>query len=223
MNPMDWLPGRCLACDLPTPSGQGDLCVQCYGELPWCREVTEPIPGAALVLGALHYQGAIRDWIHRLKYHHGLAQGRVLGHILRDAISAHYLPRSAQLGLPDHGLQRPQALLPVPMPRSSWLRRGRNQASVLAGPVARALGIPIVHTLARRRRKQADQHTLSASERRALLATAFELNGPPPDRIAIVDDVLTTGATCSALTSALLAAGAREVHVWCLAVTPAPQ
>ena len=222
MNPLHWLPDRCLACDLPGAPNRRDLCVQCYGELPWCEVVAEPIPGATTVLAALHYQGGVRDWIHSLKYHNGLVQGRVLGQLLADAISARYLPRSRRLGLPDSGYTLPQALVPVPMPRSRWLRRGRNQAEVLARPLSHLLGIPLRPGLATRPRKGADQHTRSAIERRDLLADAFVITSKLPERIAIVDDVLTTGATCAALTAALLGAGCREVHVWCLAVTPAP-
>lgn len=217
------LPGRCLACDLPTPASRGGLCRQCYAELPWCRSVDDPDPAATVVLAALHYQGAARDWIHRLKYRDGLVEGRVLGSILRDAVRAHYWPNRQRLGLPNTGLALPQAVVPVPMPRSSWLRRGRNQATVLATPLTRELRLPLAESLARRPHKQADQHTLNAADRRLLLADAFIITQTPPRRVAIVDDVLTTGATCAALTAALLAAGAEEVHVWCLASTDAAQ
>ncbi|MFK7916135.1 MAG: ComF family protein [Pseudomonadales bacterium] len=222
MNPLHWLAGRCLACDLPTQPTTGDLCTQCYGELPWCEQVAEPIPGAVLTLAAVDFQGGVRDWVHQLKYRNGLVQGQVLGQVLTAAVSAQYRPGRRRLGLSDRSLRLPQAIVPVPMPRSSWLRRGRNQASVLAAPVARALNIPVLHRLALRPRKSADQHTLSATERRSLMGTAFVIKAQPPERVAIVDDVLTTGATCAALTRALRAAGAREVHVWCLAATPAP-
>ena len=222
MNPLHWLPGRCLACDLPTPAGTRDLCNQCYGELPWRSQVVEPVAGAKVTLAALDFQGGVRDWVHQLKYRNGLVQGRVLGQVLTATVCARYAPHSQTLGLSDSGLQCPQALLPVPMPRRSWLRRGRNQASVLAQPLARALKTPMLPALAQRPSKGADQHTLNATERREVLASAFRIKSAPPDSIAIVDDVLTTGATCAALTTALLAAGAREVHVWCLAVTPAP-
>lgn len=214
-----WFPGRCLACDLPTPAGQPDLCRQCFSDLPWCSTVAAPDPAARQVLAAVYFQGTVRHWVHRLKYHGGLAEGRVLGQILTTSITAQYLPRSRLLGTPAPWLQPPAALVPVPMPASSWLRRGRNQATLLAQPLARALSIPIAHQLVSRTHKRVDQHTLGAAERAQLRSDVFRVLARPPRRLAIVDDVLTTGATTAALTRALLQAGAQEVHVWCLAYT----
>lgn len=215
-------PGRCLACDLPTPPERGDLCAVCHADLPWCEAPSETVEGAVVTLAPLYFQDGVRDWVHRLKYHGGLVEGQVLGQVLGQAVRAHYLPLAAELALPPPWRALPTAILPVPMPARSWLRRGRNPATVLARPCARALGLPVLETLVRCAPKAASQHQRSRAERQLAMTDAFSLHGLAPKRIAIVDDVLTTGATCRALCRLLRQAGCTEVHVWCATHTPAP-
>ncbi len=220
MNPLRWLPGRCLACDLPTLSNNRDLCSICYADLPWCEAVPESLTPAQRVIAPLYFQGGVRDWIHRLKYQRGWVEGQVLGAVLADAIAASYLPDVAQFGLPPPWQQPPTAIVPVPMPPLNWVLRGHNPATVLARPVAKRLRLPILETLVHRAPKQQDQHSLSRAERQQSMRNAFSVIAEPPAQVAIVDDVLTTGATCQALSQALMEAGCAEVHIWCSAYTP---
>lgn len=105
------------------------------------------------------------------------------------------------------------ALLPVPLHRWRHATRGFNQALELARPLARGSGLPLLR-IARRVRPTRPQSGLSAAERRRNLRGAFALTRPLPCRHPlIVDDVLTTGETCSRLARVLLAAGARDVSV----------
>jgi ComF family protein len=100
--------------------------------------------------------------------------------------------------------------------------RGRERGHVPAAALARALGatwrLPVERLLVRRdgSRRQAG---LQRSERRANVRGAFEALASAPPRVAIVDDVYTTGATASACATVLRHAGARRVEVVCLART----
>jgi ComF family protein len=110
-------------------------------------------------------------------------------------------------------LRHADALLPVPLHRWRHAARGFNQALELARPLARRSGLPLF-TITRRVRRTRPQTGLSAAERRRNLRGAFVLTRPLPCRHPlIVDDVMTTGETCSQLARALLAAGAEDVSV----------
>ena len=99
-------------------------------------------------------------------------------------------------------------------------RRGFNQARELASVLSRHTGVPSVN-VASRIRATPPQRGLDARERRRNLTNAFcvsrNLEGAS---VAIVDDVLTTGASADALARALKAAGASRVSIWCCARTP---
>jgi ComF family protein len=118
-------------------------------------------------------------------------------------------------------------LVPVPLHwRRRW-QRGYNQAELLARELLhRQPGLAtagLADKLLRRTRATPGQSGLHAAQRARNLHGAFTVKGRCDNlRIALVDDVLTTGATVSEAASTMLAAGAREVHVWCLARTPAP-
>jgi predicted amidophosphoribosyltransferase len=80
------------------------------------------------------------------------------------------------------------------------------------------LGLPVEHRLARRIRETEEQAALPAIVRAANVRGAFEVRSrAPPPRVAIVDDVLTTGATAAALAQALGRAGCSHVEVWAVA------
>ena len=110
-------------------------------------------------------------------------------------------------------LRHADALLPVPLHRWRHAARGFNQALELARPLARRSGLPLL-TITRRVRRTRPQTGLSAADRRRNLRGAFALTRPLAYRHPlIVDDVMTTGETCSQLARVLLAAGAEDVSV----------
>jgi ComF family protein len=146
--------------------------------------------------------------VQRFKFAGDLAVGRWLGQRL-----AHRVRKDT----------RPDLLLAPPLAIARLRERGFNQAYELAKTVGRALDLPVARRGLARRRDTAPQPGLGRTARRANLAGAFEcrldLRGR---RVAIVDDVLTTGATADALGDTLRRAGADAVQVWVVARTPEP-
>ena len=121
------------------------------------------------------------------------------------------------------GLPRPDLLLPVPLAKRRLRERGFNQAGMLGRWLGSQLGVNCDERILARTRETPAQQRLDAKARRHNLRQAFavtrELKGK---HVAIVDDVLTTGATAQAIAQALRRAGARRVDVYCLARTPKP-
>ena len=115
--------------------------------------------------------------------------------------------------------------MPVPLHRTRHFSRTFNQAELLALHLGRELGIPVYGRLLVRNRRTAAQSGLDAAARRRNLRGAFRLAAsrerlPPGCHLAVVDDVLTTGATLNELARVLRKAGAAEVAGWVVARTP---
>ncbi|WP_212758191.1 ComF family protein [Usitatibacter palustris] len=120
--------------------------------------------------------------------------------------------------------RRPDLLLPMPLAAARLRERGFNQAHELARIVGRALGIRFAAG-ATRIRATAPQSGLDRPARERNLRGAFRVAGGVGMQgrsIAIIDDVLTSGATASSLAVALKSAGAERVDAWVVARTPGP-
>lgn len=114
----------------------------------------------------------------------------------------------------------PDALVPVPIHRSKLAARGYNQAQVLAEGIGRLLGIPVISDFLIRSRKTAAQKALGRESRQDNIRRAFECDmtkynsdyiGTQLVRIALIDDIFTTGTTMENCTLALMRAGVKEV------------
>jgi ComF family protein len=149
------------------------------------------------------YQGLLREAVHGLKYGRRRGLAPPLGELLA---------RRLEPVLPEWW---PDVVLPVPIHWSRRLRRGFNQAEMLADEVARIAGLrPDYSALARIRRTRS-QVGLSGDARRRNLSGAFRVRYPAAvagRSILLVDDVYTTGATLAECGRALRAAGARAVY-----------
>lgn len=125
----------------------------------------------------------------------------------------------------EEGLPRPDALLPVPLARKRLRERGYNQAAMLAGWIGKHMEIPVDERQLLRIKETPAQQGLDARARKRNLQGAFALRNPAALRgkhVALVDDVLTTGATANGIARLLVDAGAARVDVYCLARTPRP-
>ena len=221
-----WLfPNECLLCQQQIPAEQ-DFCSPCETTLPYrhraCPRCAAALPAsaaAAAICGACHknppiftqsyalfsYQAPIDKLIQQFKYNKKLYLARTLGQMMARTMT-------------DIDLQRPDVLLPVPLHRQRLRQRGFNQALELARPVARELGIPLDPWLAIRHKATAPQASLSPKERYRNVRGAFQVKKDVSGlKIAIIDDVMTTGHTVNAVAQALLRSGAAEVRVWVLA------
>ena len=199
IDALPWIDPACPGCALPLPAGVGGFCAAC---------ARRPRPWAAAYC-ALRYAAPADRWVQRLKYRHDLAAARRLGWLLAQ-------------GVRHAGMNAPELVIPMPLHRARQRERGFNQADEIARALAREWRLPVAASAARQLHPTGDQTGLSAAERRRNMRDAFTAD---PRRVrdrhvAIVDDVLTTGASCEALCAALHAAGAGRVQVWCCARTP---
>jgi ComF family protein len=131
------------------------------------------------------------------------------------------------LALSAAGGPLPQALLPVPLAAPRLAERGYNQAWELARRLGAAWGLPAWSDVLSRPLDTAHQAELGREARLSNLRSAFLVEPRQRARVqgahlALVDDVMTTGATVGQAAAELLRAGARQVDVWVLARTPAP-
>ena len=159
------------------------------------------------VLAPFVLRPPLEHYIYGLKFAGRRSFGRACGQLLaQDAFSRR---------------SRIDALVSVPLHAERLLQRGYNQALEIARSVSHELRLPILRSGVVRARATLPQTTLSAEARRTNLRAAFvvrrELRGL---RLAIVDDVITTGATVNAFALALRAAGASYVEAWAVARTP---
>jgi ComF family protein len=135
------------------------------------------------------------------------------------------LARALTAAVRSDGAVLPDCVLPVPMSSRRLAERGYNQAWELARRVAAALSLPASASLLLRPADAAQQIELGRTERLRNLRNAFMVDPARRAtlrgrRVALVDDVMTTGATAHAAAEALLRAGAAAVDVWVLARTP---
>ncbi len=112
----------------------------------------------------------------------------------------------------------PQAILPVPLHVQRLRERGFNQALEIAKPIARYFKLPLIKTAVVRHKLTTPQTTLSKSQRQTNLHQAFRLKHPLSfHHIAILDDVITTGATIQSLIHCLKQSSIERIDVWAIA------
>lgn len=148
------------------------------------------------------------DWlIRQLKFHARMPHIKVLSGLLQ-----HHLVQI--------GADPPEAIIPVPLHPDRQRRRGFNQALEIARPLARYFGVPLAAGLCERRLDTVPQSELPAKRRASNVRNAFHLRGSlDAGRVAIVDDVMTTGATANELAGLLKRYGVEHVQIWVLART----
>ena len=145
----------------------------------------------------------------------------------RDFACGHVLGREMLAVLQRIDPPMPDLIVPVPLHRLRLISRTFNQADLLARFVGREIGVPVHSQLLSRQRRTRAQSGLQLVERRRNIRGAFR-SDRRIDRIvsqrhvALVDDVMTTGATLSECAKMLTRAGAASVSVWVAARAPPP-
>ncbi|MEK7412806.1 MAG: ComF family protein [Planctomycetota bacterium] len=107
----------------------------------------------------------------------------------------------------------------IPVPPSPGRRPGPHLATACARWAAHQLKVPCLHIL-RCTRHAREQHRLSRADRARNVSGLFTCRGTAPERVLLVDDILTSGATASAAAAALRQAGARHIIATFLCRTP---
>ena len=221
------VPNLCPACGVRLSAELGEPCAECLAG--WRPHAEPRCPGCGghldnalkfcgeclrmeearpwdLAVSAAPFAGGIRDQIHRFKYQGATALARPFGRRMREAWER-------------FGGAPPDAVVPVPLHWWRELRRGYNQAELLAREIAAPWGVP-VENLLRRRRWTRQQARLPFHARQKNLQGVCAPRGPEAAagrHLLLVDDVMTTGATLAAATETLRRAGAQQISVLTIA------
>jgi ComF family protein len=219
-------PAACVGCsaEIESPGG-ASICEECLRLLPLfygatCERCGAPVPGQrprkrchtcgntklsfdeTIALG--QYDGPLREWLLRMKD----GRGDTLALAIADLVAQRQAERLAAL--------RPDVVVPVPMHWRRRLMRGTNSPAVMAERLAGHLRLPHANDLLRRTRYTVPQFSLPPSKRPANVRGAFAVRPGyhlHQARVLLVDDILTTGSTCSQAARALKQGGAESVVV----------
>ncbi|KFF50705.1 hypothetical protein GY26_00180 [Gammaproteobacteria bacterium MFB021] len=217
------LPGYCAFC-YARLAGDLPWCADCDDDLPWnvaaCERCAEPLPSAYdnhrcgrclqrppafdAAWVPLRYEGELIRLVQRFKFSADPRAGTLMVELLVHAMGA-----NAPCG---------ERLIGVP---GSWTRtreRGFDPVAWLGGSLAARWQLP--RLAAQRQRDSSSQRGLDRAARRRNVKDAFVIEGPLPESVLLLDDVMTTGATLEALALACRRAGARRIGVVALARTP---
>jgi len=223
-------PPLCIACKSLKADASADFCATCDESLATlaaslaCPKCAAPMPdGSACpfchgngiypfeqIVALGPFREPLRKMVHEMKYHHRWP----LAEALADRMLK--LPRIAHL------LDQTDVLIPTPLHWSRHIRRGYNQANSLAHRLGRhRKNLAVIPAIVRLKRTSAQTTVRSRADRAANLRFAFALLRPGEitgKRIALIDDVLTTGSTLKAAASAIKDAAPASISAIVLAV-----
>ncbi|MEE8341629.1 MAG: ComF family protein [Candidatus Neomarinimicrobiota bacterium] len=180
------------------------LCKRCFStiEPTWLEDWIDKLrfsDGIDEVYSAWYASGIINDLIHNIKYHDQPRLGEELGYRMADEI-------------PIDELGQIDLITAVPLNSVKSRERGYNQSEWICRGLAKAWNIPLQNNLLKRIKNTETQTDLSNTERQQNMKNAFvSIESIDSLSIAIIDDVITTGATLSACAVELKKSGARKV------------
>ncbi|WP_395168234.1 ComF family protein [Piscirickettsia salmonis] len=216
-------PYHCVFCQAHTENH--DICPYCLDDLPWiqaaCARCAHPLPAHQDYCGncistppPFHYSHSLLEFnwqaqflIYQLKYQKNPAYAKLLAQLFIYRIKITHLP---------------DALLAVPLHQGRLKQRGFNQSQLITNQLAKHYQIPIIQPIKRIKNTQS-QTGLNKKQRENNLKNAFQITqtiSKNLSHLAIIDDVLTTGATISELSQLLIHhTGIEKISVWTLART----
>ena len=217
-------PRQCVVCGRKLGVQEEEICIYCESGLPLTRyssrvhnpmadrinllierhrEDSEQEPYAYATSLIFYHSGNPYSRIPQaLKYHYKLSTGRFFARRLGEEIAL--APHFADV----------EAVIPVPLHWTRRFQRGYNQSEIIAREVAKALGVPCVNAL-RRRRRTKTQTKLSGEDKARNVRGAFTVvaRNLSPRHLLLVDDTFTTGATLYACFAALRSALGPTVRI----------
>lgn len=191
---LPWHDGpQCPVCALPT--GTGDMCGHCL-KTPPAFDATHAL---------LEYRFPVNAVLQRYKYAGFLHVARLMGELFAQKFA---------------DISRPDILLPMPLHPGRLKERGFNQAVEIGRTVSKQLHLRMEPRFCARIRSTPPQAGLSLKDRRLNVKGIFACNRRlDGQHVAVLDDVMTTGASLDALARALKDAGAARVDCWVIART----
>lgn len=231
------LPQPCALCKTPIAYNKTDtLCDHCHYALPWlshccsictlpladinshfCGQCIQKPPAFLAAKIPFRYDYPLDQMILDFKFHQGFARGKSLAFLLIDFLRDAYKDEIF-----------PDAVIPAPMYWRRRFLRGFNQSEILARDITKAFSLPLLTQTCIRHHHQQSQKDSNRQSRQFNLKNAFSIN--PKKRhliagkhLALLDDVVTTGATASELSRLLMSNGAASVVIWALARTPSTE
>ncbi len=196
------------------------ICNLCREILPWetdkyqdATDFTRTLPARTRTyfVSLFKYRTPIRQMLIKLKFGGQTGYARLFGQLLALKLGQSF----EHLALPE-----PECLLPVTLHPARLRRRGFNQALEIAKPISRILSIPLAKNLCLRKKNTRPQSELKPAVRKTNINNAFVAgsNGTGiPASVAIIDDVITTGATVNEIANILRQTGVKHIQVWCIA------
>ncbi|MDF2473390.1 MAG: hypothetical protein K0R21_1172 [Anaerocolumna sp.] len=194
---------RCKKCSKPVESEEAEYCLDCFKKKHKYRK------GFALWL----YDGAMKKSMGDFKFHGRKEYGKF------------YVSEIMKRYSTDIMAIAPDVIVPIPIHRSKLVKRGYNQAEILAKGLGNELGIPVLSHLLLRNKKTLPQKQLNDKERLKNLEQAFEFSVEEREKfsneirkVMLIDDIYTTGSTIEACTNKLLQNGIEEVYFICVCI-----
>jgi len=223
---LNWLlPRKCITCELEIAQDNHPCCAQCDELLPFqahsCSQCGQAFNVAADFCGRciaqpppfdacfcpFSYEEPVSKQIQSFKYRERPELAKSLAQLLCREIKA-------------NNLEHPELIIPAPLHISRLRERGYNQSALLACALGKMLGVTVATNIIKKSKKTEPQAQLSFSQRTKNLIGSFEIAKPPSaSHVAILDDVVTTGATAAEITKILKRNGVDYVQVWGIAHT----
>lgn len=199
---------KCVSCQKPS---EGYICSNCLGHLHFFTgQVSAKINNNySKLFSMVSFEGPVLQIVHKFKYGRGGSANQAVSNIIDRY---------------EFSIEDFDVLVPVPLGRFRYTKRGYNQSLIIAGIISKKLGRPILRRALCKTKKTSRQVGLPLEKRRGNLMSAFRVpmffwQGVKGKRVLLIDDVVTTGATIDECSKVLLRAGALKVDVLTLAKT----
>lgn len=183
----------CFFCSEPTIEEDSQICQACLYQASNIRRIYV----------FYEYAEPMKTLITDFKFKHGY-----------DLLS--YLGKHLLKKLPPDALQT-ECLIPVPLHRKKKISRGYHQTQLLTQYLSKKLHIPMSTKFCQKIKNTPAQSQLNFLERQENLKAAFHFQKPPYQKITLIDDIITTGATLKTMAQGFQALGVEQIDCWCLA------